>query len=266
MNNNSNQFKYKNHGYKIMNLRGGYNSRALNNIFKQCEFMLSCYSRVFVFRIDFHLKEFTADNKLVSAFLTQYKKRLENNYKCKVTYICAREQHKSTKQHYHVAFLLSGHKVIYPNKVTLDCKSEWEKMTSGSVHFPENCYYMIERGNKSTFNPCIRRLSYLVKNFSKNKNGTAKSYLMSRIKDDGILPEHDYFLVAPEETLKNKQRKADHLSFPAHNVLPTETVELPTAKVITQIVAKVDYCIVTFIDNRVNHQEAHKAICVFKPP
>lgn len=197
--NHSYFFNYKRHAYPVMNLRGGYNNNALVNIFKLTELMLIMYSRVLVFRIDFHLKNFTDDNKLISDFLSKYIVNLVQIYKCKVTYICAREQSKSKVQHYHLAFFLSGHKVRYPNKIINECKSTWELHSNGTAYFPKNCYYMLIRGDKKTIDPCMYRLSYLVKNYTKDKNGRARSYLMSRIRKDTDT-KNDYAFVSPNIT------------------------------------------------------------------
>ncbi|AAZ25794.1 YagK/YfjJ domain-containing protein [Colwellia psychrerythraea] len=267
-----NQFKYKSHGYNIYSFKeSGYNSKALNNIFKLCESMLFAYSKVFLFRIDFHVNEHSPNNQLVSNFLANYIKHLEKIYQCKASYICVREQNISAKQHYHLAFILSGHKVCYPDKITKDCASAWKRHSSGSVHFPKKCYYMIKRGDKRSINPCIYRLSYFVKNHSKNLNGTAKSYLMSRIKNAKLLPECDYLFVEPEVTLKNNQDRNNGLVNEGSEVDDSLTAirrGQPKSNIAPVIVSDefVQRYQIKALVNEIINEDFDITIIIFKPP
>ncbi len=209
-NNNSTLFPFKNHCHEVYKPKHGVlNKKLLEPIFGKCEVMLSLYSKVFVVRIDLHPKHYSANNQKVSEFLQASIKKIKKQYKCKVQYLCAREQLSSEKQHHHAAFLLSGHKLNYPSKLLSQIKTAWEKQGLGIAKFVSNSYCMMLRGNRASIKPAIYRLSYLAKNYSKELNGKAKSLLMNRIKPSHKFDANDdTMFVNPDITFEqNKKRE-----------------------------------------------------------
>lgn len=180
---NSSLFSYLNHFYQVYKpKKDTLNHIALNRLFLLNQTMLSIYSRVFVIRIDLHPKVFSVDNQVMSSFLRKINKKLEKKYKCQIGYFCAREQGSSDKQHYHLALMLSGHKIRAADNLLSIIQADWSSHCQGSAHFVSNPYYMMLRGDKSSINPVMYRLSYLTKNFTKEHNGLAKSYLCNVTK------------------------------------------------------------------------------------
>jgi hypothetical protein len=131
---NSIKFSYKKHCYQIYKPKqDGHNIRGLKRVFNLAEVMLSYYARAAVVRIDLHPNGFNIDNKMMTQFLKGYISKLETQYKCKVGYFCAREQNTSDKEHYHLALMLSGHKINYPDKLLNQLKLAWEAHSKGEI-------------------------------------------------------------------------------------------------------------------------------------
>ncbi len=208
---NSIHYAYKKHSYQIYKPKqGDHNKRILEKIFTVTESMLSHYSRVFVVRVDLHVDKFTADNKLLSKFLGPYNKKLKCQCKCRVGHIVVREQNTSNKQHYHLALFLHGEKINHPSKLLRKLSVAWKEYCNGSIALVENSYYMMHRGDKSSIDPVIYRLSYLAKTFSKEKNTGARDYLCSQIQyKDACYKEvdNDILLVNPQITLLRHQQQ-----------------------------------------------------------
>ncbi len=211
---NSLLFGYLYHMYSVYKPKqGDQNKTALTRMFRLCENMLFHYSKVFVVRIDLHPKHFSPDNKIMSIFLRRLITRLEKQYQCKVGYFCAREQNKSDKQHYHLALMLSGHKIQHSDKLLTSIKIEWEHYCHGTVNLVENPYYTMRRGNKTTIDPVVYRLSYLTKNHTKALNNPANSYLCNESKlrpDVQHKSNYDRLLVDPHITHQQFKAQEEH--------------------------------------------------------
>ncbi len=204
--NNSELFLFKDHSYPCYKTDKGLNQKVLNQLTSLIEKSLSHYSKVSILRIDLHPNNFTQDNKVISTFITKQVKRLEQEYYCKVSYFFAREQNTSDKQHYHLAFFFSGHKVNNAYKIEQTIKNEWLVHCEGTVHFVNNPLLSIERGDKKSIDPAIYRLSYLTKHHSKENNGKAQSYSFNRIKYKGKPPINDLLFVNPNKTYRNRNK------------------------------------------------------------
>lgn len=203
--NNSELIPFKDHSYFVYKTDKGLNKKAFDRLMVLTEIKLSYYSRVAVLRIDLHPPSFTADNKVITSFLTKQVKAFEKKYSCLVSYYFAREQNTADKQHYHLALFFSGHQVNTPHNISQEIKKNWIAHSQGSIHFVEKPFYMIERGNKRSLKQAIYRLSYLVKNKTKENNGQIKSYGSSRLKYKNGVPDNDILLVDPEITYRNRQ-------------------------------------------------------------
>ena len=180
--NNSYNFQYKNHSYKVYKPKSKkQNNTALNNLFQLVEKMLSHYSKVIVIRIDLKPNKYSADNSKFLKFIKEQKTQLTKAYKCKVTYVATRERNSSEKQHYHLAFLLSGHKAHHSSSITANIKKDWEEQQLGIASYVENPFYMIYRGNKHSIEPAIYRLSYFTKLDTKESNCRARKFIYSKL-------------------------------------------------------------------------------------
>jgi len=172
----------------------------------------------------------------MSSFLRKLITKLEKQYKCKVGYLCAREQHKSDKQHYHLALLLSGHKIQYSDKLLKQIKTEWELHSQGTAYLVDSPYYMMHRGDKASIDPVVYRLSYLTKNVTKERNKPAHSYLCNEIKLRASYqaePTNDRLLVDPYITHQQFQKTSTTLSTCDHNGPSlSQKIKLPLHKAI----------------------------------
>jgi len=217
---NSLPYCYKNHCYQIHKPKhGGHIKGVLDRIFNSIEAMLSHYAKVFVVRIDLHPKGFSPDNSIMSQFLKSYIPKLERQYKCKVSYLCAREQGtESPKQHYHLALMFSGHKINHPENLLKQLKSTWEDSNAGTAAYLSDSYYMMFRGVKSSIDSVIYRLSYLAKQDTKERNRPANHLLRNTIKLNGSYQDesnHDGLLVDPFITHRDHQQaqtKAEYVT------------------------------------------------------
>ncbi|TMO94593.1 YagK/YfjJ domain-containing protein [Pseudoalteromonas ruthenica] len=205
--NNSYDFKYKNHSYKVYKPKcGEQNHSALTRVFKEVEQMLSYYSKVVVVRIDFKPNEYSSNNSQMLKFLRRKREELSQRYDCKVSYIVTRERQHSCKQHYHAAFLLSGHKVKHSALVSKDLKSDWEANKLGVASYVKNPFYLLARGDKASIEPAIYRLSYFTKKVTKERDCKAHKFLFGKIGySDSRFTSHDNdkLLVCPKATYQN---------------------------------------------------------------
>jgi hypothetical protein len=187
---NSQSHLYNEHSWLIYNDSYATPSSKfmLKKTFELVESMLARYSKVMMCRIDLHPSQFNPDNTMIESFLNRLRIALSEQYSCTVGYFCAREQTISKKEHYHLALLLSGHKVNYPDSILKQVGQRWEDETQGTRSFVDNSFYKLERGDKASIEPAIYRLSYFAKSRTKELNPPATSYLCA-----GILPKEQRY-------------------------------------------------------------------------
>ncbi|MCL1143705.1 YagK/YfjJ domain-containing protein [Shewanella gaetbuli] len=204
---NSTLVAYKNHAYNVYKPKSKtLLPRLVTQVIASCETMLSHYSKVFSVRVDLHPQCYSADNKEICQFLTQQVKKLSKRYNCKVKYLCAREQHQSNIQHYHLALMLSGHKIQHPNKILELIQIDWEKL-GGKVALVDNPFNVMLRGNKASVKHTIYRLTYLAKKATKELNGTARSLLSNKLQASAVFDDQqDILLVDPNITFRYNSR------------------------------------------------------------
>lgn len=205
---NSTLMAYKNHAYHVYKPKfQGLKPQLVNKIISSCETMLSHYSKVMVVRIDLHPQQFSADNNQISQFLDLQVEKLSKQYKCKVQYLCARERHHSETQHYHVALMLSGHKIHYPHKLLNQLKSQWER-AGGTASLVDSPFNIMRRGNKPSLKNAIYRLSYFAKAFTKELNIKARTFLSNKLQPSATFDDtKDILLVNPLITFEMNQQK-----------------------------------------------------------
>lgn len=156
---------------------------------RQLDAVISHYQHVWVFRFDFRVREWTADNKVVSKFMAKLIKWLKTGaYKLlRVGYVWAREQASGACQHYHCALMLDGHKVQYPQVIIDRMNFITEGWDLPPVYVPRNSYYRMRRGDENKYSECFYRLSYLAKESTKLGAGVnANDYSTSRLKIKGV--------------------------------------------------------------------------------
>ncbi|MCG6202757.1 YagK/YfjJ domain-containing protein [Psychromonas antarctica] len=160
-------------------------THQMGKIIGQVENVLTWHRRVFVYVFNLHVGTFTLDNKYMAALMSKLRFYFKQEYKVKrLGYAWCREQHKSSKQHYHVALIVDGSKIQCPTKLFKTIKLMWEDVTTGGhIHGLENCYYNIKRDTEINKAEAIYRLSYQAKIWTKERNtARANDYGTSQIK------------------------------------------------------------------------------------
>jgi hypothetical protein len=207
---NSLEFIYKNHSYRVFKPKTkGQNLKALTKVFQHCECMLSHYSKVLVARIELSTQSYSTNNQMFLKFIKKQLSVLTKQYNCKVSYICTRERNTSSNHHYHLAVLLSGHKIKHSSKLTHQLKHAWESEGLGSASFVKHPYYLMQRGNKLTIEPALYRLSYLTKLATKETDIKAHSYLFNKLEYSTVHDSkrfNDTLLVNPAITYQQNKK------------------------------------------------------------
>jgi len=167
--------------------RYGCYSSILKAAQGQMDAMLSRYSRVLVFRLDLHLCEYSGNNEKLSMMMRRFKGWLGDKYGLElVGHLWVREMEKAKSQHYHLVFMLNGHKIRHPSKLISWIERYWEARNEPKPYTPRACYTMVGRNDPETYGKAFYRISYLAKERGKGyKDATANNYSASRIKPLG---------------------------------------------------------------------------------
>ena len=210
---NSVNFIYKDHSYRVLCSKKApqQDFKALTKVFQHCECMLSHYSKVLVARIDLSTQSYSINNQLFLKFIKKQLSVLTKQYNCKVSYICAREKNTSSNQHYHLAILLSGHKINHSSKLTSQIKKAWESQGLGYAKLVDHPYHLMLRGNKLSIEPALYRLSYLTKRATKETNIKGHSYLFNKLEYSTVQDSkrfNDILLVNPAITYQQNKKAA----------------------------------------------------------
>ena len=174
----------------------------LRRIKRELDTMIMCHNKVFVFRLDIHVHDYSPINDPVTNFRHSFVKWLKSYYKMKrVGFAWCREVETSKKQHYHLLFMLDGNKVNRVGEV--DPKERKDSDTfygiferlehiasiqDLSISLPtKKPSYMIKRsdleqGDFTTYHQVFYRASYLAKERGKKlKAERANNFYTSRI-------------------------------------------------------------------------------------
>lgn len=175
-------FIYKQSEYLIQYDDSGINTKILNQIFKQFDVMVSYYSKVVMVQLQFHLKEPTPDNQVMSIFLNRFIKKLQTKYKSKIGYVWVREQSGAPAQHYHMGVMLSGHVCKSSHHIYNIANEIWSKQNKNGYSFRvENSLYKISRYCDKELDAARFRLSYFAKNETKDFDKSVKKFGVSRL-------------------------------------------------------------------------------------
>lgn len=161
----------------------GHYLPILEALVGQLDAMLSHHCKVLVFRLDLHLYQGSDDNAVLSAFIRRYRSWAERQGHHHIGFIWCREQHSSTAQHYHCAFMLDGNKHRHPHRIIEAIERLWRDRELGYVHTPKRCYKLLKRDDSATYQQVFNRCSYLAKVATKQQRlPTTNDYSASRIK------------------------------------------------------------------------------------
>lgn len=173
-----------NHIWKIMLFPEGLNRKVLNTLYRTLMAYVSWHSKVLVIRLDVSLYDSLPNNKTISKLRNYILKHLKSHYNSQAEFGWVREQNRyDDKCHYHCFVLLDGQKAKSSHIAFELAQKARELIIDINIHFPENCTYMILPNNLSSIQAALYRLSYLVKNVTKENNPAfAKGYYFGRIK------------------------------------------------------------------------------------
>ncbi|MCK8047162.1 inovirus Gp2 family protein [Shewanella sp. 1CM18E] len=170
--------------WKVMLFPEGLNRKLLNTLYNTLMAYISWHSKILVIRFDVSLYDSLPNNNTISKLRSYILKHLKSHYNSKAEFGWVREQNRyDDKCHYHCFVLLNGQKAK-SSYVTFDlAKKARELIIDINIHFPENCTYMILPNTLSSIQAALYRLSYLVKNVTKENNPAfAKGHYFGRIK------------------------------------------------------------------------------------
>jgi hypothetical protein len=183
----------------------------LEKIKREFDAMLSWHSKLFVFRLDIRVHSYSADNQVLTKFLTSYNEWLKRKYKLnRIGYAWCREVETAKKQHYHLVLMIDGNEVRTMKNVA-DKAIEIGSIQNLSVWVPKNPSYLIRRkelagGDYSKYKLAFERASYLAKERGKTIKGErANSFHTSRI--DPCLNEHGEVFKAGDDYAKRVKPK-----------------------------------------------------------
>ncbi len=178
----SDSFIHDGKTYLVNAKKSGYYTQIMHRIIEQLELSLDKWKRVLVIRFDLHTRFKSSDNKRVTRFTDNLKRRLQRKYGMfEVGYVWARECEKAKAQHYHFALFLDGDKVRRSNEILEIVSSTW-KAIQHKNHVPviPRPYHFINSPESKA--DAIYRISYLAKTRGKGyRDPQAKDYSTSRL-------------------------------------------------------------------------------------
>lgn len=171
----------------------GCHTSMLRRIDAQLTAMLTHHNKVLVVRVDIHLQQDyrPTDNAVMSHYIRKMRKWAQKKYKVnRLGFAWCRELCKSKKVHYHVFIMIDGDKTQDHRTITaksMQLAKSYQHL--GYDYVPEyldDCFHMVERGDKVAYNTAFRHMSYLAKERTKDKKHLAKrgkNYSTSRISN-----------------------------------------------------------------------------------
>lgn len=162
----------------------------------QLDICLDRWGRVYAVRIDLHQNHYRGDNKLISRFICNFRKRMLKEYGFNdFGYQWARESEKAKVQHYHLVLFFNGYKIKSIWQIRKLARDVWEKIWDGNT-VP---YWNTSRNGKADHDirkddhqakhDAVYHFSYLAKARGKGYRDTkAKDYCTSQIPKRVRLP------------------------------------------------------------------------------
>lgn len=153
-------YRYQGIEYPInVSVSNGCYTAALSQMIRRIIGAVDRYRRVLFVRFDLSMEDYSATSERLSSFLKLAGRYVAREYQARLEYVWAREQEKAESQHYHVALIIDGDKLLHPGRLLDDLGERWERK-GGRLWIPEKCYQMTDRHNLSDV---IHRVSYLAK-------------------------------------------------------------------------------------------------------
>ncbi|WP_417869484.1 YagK/YfjJ domain-containing protein [Vibrio furnissii] len=166
-------------------------THQMRKMIEQLDVMESYHRKVLVVVFNLHLNAYSPDNEIITQFLRKLRYWLPKHYGIKrLGYAWCRERNKAAAQHYHVVLMLDGSKVQHPSRLLEMLKEYWQAITFaeemnkyGHLHVPDNCFFMLKRGDEDLKAEIIYRMSYNAKTYTKqSREGLTNDYGTSQLK------------------------------------------------------------------------------------
>ena len=94
----------------------------------------------------------------------------------------SKQQERSKSQHYHVMLIIDANKIQQPAALLGWLQERWSVRGHPRPYVPENCFYMVHRGDEIAFGEAFYRCSYLAKARGKGYGSLgANNYSGSRV-------------------------------------------------------------------------------------
>ena len=188
--------------------------RIMNSLFKAVDRTYASCSRFLAIRYDFHLPQYTADNRVITRFHQLLIPALRKEYpKSFARVFWVREQNRAPAQHYHYLLMVDGNCVRHPLKINKLVESCWKIATGGTVWFPKHGYYLIRKNDTEAMAALLLRVSYFAKRHS--KEGIAKDIARSGTRHYPFLKKTKH-----TKTVQLRTQIADFDRAQAHCPLP----------------------------------------------
>ena len=165
----------------------GCDTKILNKIDKTLEYATNKHCKVLGVRFDLRYPKgyhASKDNKDISEFMSKFNKDLKRKKLDPLT-IWVREKSREKNQHVHVAVMLDGNKIQFPNKINELATKHWQQtINSTNERLVDRCdksserkkqvsSYRLRRGAEDfneQYDECYHRFSYLAKENTKEKD------------------------------------------------------------------------------------------------
>ncbi|MGC8426110.1 YagK/YfjJ domain-containing protein [Mixta calida] len=188
--------------------------KIMNSLFKAVDRTYASCSRFLAIRYDFHLPQYTADNRVITRFHQLLIPALRKEYpKSFARVFWVREQNRAPAQHYHYLLKVDGNYVRHPLKINKLVESCWKIATGGTVWFPKHGYYLIRKNDTEAMAALLLRISYFAKRHS--KEGIAKGIARSGTRHYPFLKKTKH-----TKTVQLRTQIADFDRAQAHCPLP----------------------------------------------
>lgn len=143
----------------------------LYTCYEQIDCMFSHHRKVTVVLIQFHQRQYSTSNQMLSRALNRLISTLKNHYSTKrIGYFWAREEGVSKAPHYHIAIFLDGSVCQSTYHVLQHAQSIWSALQAGNnVWQPKRNLYLLNRGDSDRFKlrAARMRISYAAKKTTK---------------------------------------------------------------------------------------------------
>ncbi|HHQ2336061.1 YagK/YfjJ domain-containing protein [Enterobacter roggenkampii] len=162
------EFLYDNVLWPVMPEESQQNIKIMNSLFRAIDKTYRCCSRFLAIRYDFHLPQYSPDNRVITDFHKLLIPALRKLYpKSFMRFFWVREQNKAPAQHYHYLLMMDGNAVRHPHKINQLVKCYWKHATDGRVWLPKHGYYLVTRDDTEALTALLLRVSYFAKRYSK---------------------------------------------------------------------------------------------------